>query len=894
MGERPPTDSLALTLFERHLKQALRLFDDSERLGQESPLANPYMLGAALRDLPRPVSARDRGAALRELIRAAAAGLWGGTLPTSRAELLEAIARVRRTPETPQYAYVVLDLRCFHSFIAPLRTSDIWEQDHLLPGSKSQHYREFDAAIKLLAPLLIDSLRPALRPELIAPPQTVYGYERQLDLLVAGLGEGRTVTLSGPGGVGKTSLAAAALARLGPRPSFWYTLRPGFNDGAGSLLFALGAFLHQLGAANLWQYLAVAGGVIGDLNLAAGLLRQDLATLGGQGVILCFDDLEHLAAAAASPGGSAQGQLLDLIDGLRGSASLLLISQRPLLAGDIQVELGGLDRAETERFLRDAGRSPSPVESAELHAYTGGNLLLLTLMLAARTGEEDAPVSGSNTAPALLPAFQRLWRRLTAEERAGLQRLSVYRTFAPEELLAPALVEGLARLRLIQRDGFGGVALVPALAPLVHDELAPALRERLHREAALVRLERAEHTLAAHHFVAGEQHNEAVQSWFPQRRHAVARGEADAARTIFAAVDPARLDKAERKALDLIRAELHQLAGAGAEGLRELEQVDWLDESEASARLWMLRGELEAALGYPDRALASYAEGLHVGTRLLGQLSALHLRRAELFRKQRDLAQSWEAIERAEFELEILRGSVRGAEGVYEQALEAYRRALALADRLDDDALRARAELGFATVYGRRQQSAAAVAHAQAAMAIYERLGDRVSLEQMRSNLAAIYVDARQFREALAVGEPAYRFFIAVRNPYFVAVTGANLAEAAFETGDLAGAERFAVEVLAQEARFAAPYARFTLGRIASARGDHNGAAREFGAAMAQAEENDDPFMAAYARRSLGQARRAAGDHQGARDDLAAALATFRELGIAGEIAATEALLRDA
>lgn len=890
MGERPQAEGLALTLFERHVKQALRLFHEPERLGQESPLANPYMLSAALRDLPRPVAARERGAALCRLIRSAAARLWGGPPPASRAELLEAIAQARREPETPRYAYVVLELRSFHSHITPNKTSDIWEQDHLLPGSKSQHYRDFDAAIKALAPHLLESLRPALRPERVSPPQTIYGYQREHDLVVAGLAEGRTVKLSGPGGAGKTSLAAAAVARLGDRPLFWYTVRPGFNDGISSLLFALGAFLHEQGASNLWQYLAVAGGVISDLHLAAGLLRQDVASLAGRGVIFCFDDLEHLTAAAAAPGASPHGQLLDLIDGLRGSAAMLLISQRPLLPADLHVELAGLDRAETERFLRDTGRPIAPAEAAELYAYTGGNLLLLTLMLAARP-DDGAALLVDGATPSLLPAFQRLWRRLTADERAALQRLAVFRGFAPEEVVAPALVESLARLRLLQRDGLGGVALPPALAPLVYDELGPELRERLHREAAVVRLERAEFTAAAHHFVAGGQADQAVQIWFPQRQYALARGEADAARAIFGALDPARLGGPERKALDLIKGELHKLAGDSAAGLREIAGAEWLDDSEASARLWMLRGDLEDALGYPDQALSSYAEGLQVGTRLLGQLAALNLRRGALFRRQRELRKSWEAIHRAEFELEILRGLVRGSEGAYEDALRAYGRALALADRLDDDALRAQAERGHATIYGPRQQVEAAVRHGMAAMAIYERMGDRVNLEQMRSNLAAVYVDARRFAEALAIGAPAYSFFVAVQNPYYAAVTGANLAEAAFEVGDMGGAERYASEVLALDSRFAAPYARFTLGRIAMARDDAAGAAREFVEAMRQAEQNGDPFMVAYARRALGQARLAAGSRDEGSADLAAALAIFRELGIAGEVAATEGLM---
>src|SRR3954469_10515409 len=101
--------SISLTPFERHVKQALRLFDNSERLGRESPLASPYFLGRALRDLPRPVTVSARGDVLRAEIRTAAARLWRGSLPTSRDQMLEAIADARRDPDDPRYSYVVLE-----------------------------------------------------------------------------------------------------------------------------------------------------------------------------------------------------------------------------------------------------------------------------------------------------------------------------------------------------------------------------------------------------------------------------------------------------------------------------------------------------------------------------------------------------------------------------------------------------------------------------------------------------------------------------------------------------------------------------------------------------------------------------------------------------------------
>jgi tetratricopeptide (TPR) repeat protein len=734
-----------------------------------------------------------------------------------------------------------------------------------------------------------------LRAERPRPPAALYGYDKQLALLSDALARGRSVALSGPGGVGKTSLGAAAAALLGEHPIFWYTLRPGLNDGANSLLFALGAFLHQQGAPNLWQYLVSTNGVVGDLNLAAGLLRQDLAILDACPPILCFDDLELLSAGNLALLTPAHAQLIDLIEGLRGATPLLLISQRPLPECDLQLELAGLRVADVEQLWRAAGHTPSSQETRRLYDYTAGNPRLITLILALHDAAEDVVTSldSDDTAKSLLPAFQRLWRRLTPEERRALQRLSVYQSFAPESLLLPETLDALVGLRLVERDGEGGVALMPAFSTIIHDELWLELREKLHGEAAIVRLERGEYTAAAYHFAHSNQESRAVQVWFPQRQHAIARGEADAARPIFSNISRQRLDRQERKALDVIRAELRQMAGQREEALRELEQADWSDQSEATSRLWMLRGEMQEALGYPDRALESYADGLQVTARLLGQLAALRLRRGLLFQHRRDHRSSWQEIYRAEFELEVMRGLMREEEGAYQEALESYQRCRALAEQLDDDSLRAQAERWIAALYGRRQQLEEAVEHGTQAIAIYERLGDRVSLEKMRSNMAFIYVQTRQFREALEVGAPAYAFFTAVRDPYFAGHTGTNLAEASFELGDLASAAHYAGEVLSLGHRSTVPYARFTLGQIDLARGDAPGAIHNFTDSMQIAQNNDDPYLVAYAMRSLGEAYMVAANFDAAEQHVQGALTLFRQLDISGEIATTERLLAD-
>lgn len=282
---------------------------------------------------------------------------------------------------------------------------------------------------------------------------------------------------------------------------------------------------------------------------------------------------------------------------------------------------------------------------------------------------------GNKAAHSLLPAFQRLWRRLSREERRALQTLAVYQGHAPEEVIPGPALDALAHLRLIERDGAGGLALLPALGSAIRDELSDEQLVERHRAAAVVRLERGEYTLAAQRLVQAGDEPQAVRLWFPQREHALARGDADMARHIFFGIERHRLSKDERKALDVIRTELRRYAGQNKEGLDDLEQADWSDVSEAGARLWMLRGEMEDALGYTNRAITSYSEGIRVTAQLIGQLTALHQRSGLLWLRRRDLDRSWQSVYRAEFDLELLRGMLRDEEGDYDAALSAYQRA---------------------------------------------------------------------------------------------------------------------------------------------------------------------------------------------------------------------------
>ncbi|NOK60971.1 MAG: hypothetical protein GFH27_549289n47 [Chloroflexi bacterium AL-W] len=887
--------NITLNPFEKRLKQALRLYHKPERLGTESLLANTYFLSHTLRDLPRPITPRTLGKALRDEIHAAAVQLWGGPLPRDRNELETLLTEVRQEPESPRYAYIVLELRCFKRYFHLHHTSDIWEQSHLLPGSRSQHYREFDLAVRYLATVLLERVQPTVHLEQPISPDVLIGYDTECEQAEQALSRGETVALVGTGGVGKTSMGAALVQRFDGVPVFWYTLRPDLNDNINSLLVALGSFLRHLGVLHLWQYLIAVEGKVHDLNIALGLLHQDLTSLKTR-PLLCFDELEYLHAAELEPLPPQRAQIRELLESIPATVPMLLIGQRVVLEVDQLIELTGLSAAQIQQFFwHIADYRLSTGDADQLYTFTGGNPRLLSLCLALCSGGEPITqiLATLDTAPGWLPIFDRLWRRLTTAERRLLQRLAIFRSATPQSVWDQTPLAALTALRLVEHDMAGGVLLLPVLRQAIYQDMSVELRQKLHQEAVAVRLDGGEYTAAAYHLWQGGQPKQAVQVWFPQRTLEITRGHTNAALVVFEGISRNDLGQPERKALDLIRGELRQLVGQLRQGLNELEALDWQGESEVSAQVLMLRGEFQAALGYPDAAIKSYAEGIQAIVRLQNQLVRFRSRQGRLYLHQRELTQSWQGAYRAEYDLRMLRGYLLEEEGCYDKAQQSFEEALKLAKQLQDDAGLAEAERNLAALAGRQQHLDSAIEHAERAMVIYERMGDRVNLEKARSNLSFSYVQAGQFQEAIDVGIEAYTFFRLIREPYFATVTAANIAEAAYGLNDLTKAEQYANEVLSLQEPHTYPYAHFTLGQVKQARRLWQDAYTHFEESRRAAQQNEDVYLMAYALRALGVVAAQMENLPDAQVQLAAALKLFQQMGIDSEIHETEQIIAD-
>ena len=888
--------SSATAAFDKQLKRALKLYNKPAKLGEESPLATPYFLARAMPPDVGVITARDRGEILAKEIYRAADTLWHGALPRTREEVAVAILQIRQGAKDSRYAYLLLELRCFRKFIYVRRTADIWEDDRFFPGSRSDHYRDYDAAVHQLGLALLDRLQPTLRLESPPQPTHLIGYQTHLQHALDIVSDNQTVTISGAGGTGKTTLGAALVAAMPQKRAFWFTIRPQLNDSLSSILFCLSHFLHAAGASSLWQLLLADKESVNNFSVVMAMLRQDLAQLHSNRPLFCFDEVDRLDASASAHPVAAHAQIIEFLEELCQYAPVVMMCQRPVLPSALQLALDGLAVPQIDELLLQSQLVLSSAEVEQLYQHTGGNPRLLTLCTALLQRGESVTemLTALPQTPAVQPILYRLWARLASADRRLVQQLAVFRSPTPEDAWHGQQGEltRLCQSRIVMHDGQGGIFLIPAIHDLVYAEITIELREQLHLHAAEIRLIRGEYAAATYHFWQGRDANKAVQIWYTHRNRAIERGQANAVRPIFEGISSRELSKPERNALALIRAELRQLTGDYQEGLAALEAFDWANGSESVVRAARLRGEFLEALGYPDQALQSFEEGSQIAARLLNQLTNLRYGRSMLHIRRREMSQAWREARFAEYEVLTLRGILEDEMGQYADAHISFQNALTLATSLEDDSAQARAERNLANIYGRLQKLDEAVAHATNAIHIFERLGDRLNVEYMRQNLSFIYLQTKQFQQAIEAATKAYCFFDEVGNSYFCAGAAANLAEAYFELGDLANAQQYAQAALARAERQIEPYALYTLGQVKQARGELAEATATFVESVLKARTNDEPYMEAYAQRALGKVCLEQGDTVRGRQALTDALQLFERLRIPDEISETQDALQ--
>jgi hypothetical protein len=830
--------------FQRHLQEALEKFHQAAWLGDHSPLSAPYFLGQ------RPTgqaSAAQRGQTLQRVLRQANDTLLKQGSDEQDSGRLIKLTYLDSPPLTADGAAAELNL------------------------SRATYYRRREQAIQQLAAAFVRQVNPAVR--LDRPPRLdrLIGRDEVRESCRRALQQGRSVGLSGPAGIGKTTLGATlatsepySARRVDTRRVFWYTFIPGLNDQLGSVLFALGLFLWQQGAANLWAQLIAEPGRINP-TLLLGLLREDLQTLSDTPPLLCFDEVDLLRPAEVE----AHTQVVAFLGSLRGpeGCACLFIGQRPVIEVDEHYTLDGLTEAALQQYLVDAGIDLSPTDRQTLLIQTEGNPRLLDLVVALqRSGEPiDEVLQRLPASPSIEFLLNRIRQHLSADEQALLDRLAVFRRPAPADAFPAAVCVQLVERRLVQRDAQGGVLLQPALRAVLYDKLLPETRRSAHLAAAEIRAARAEYTTAAYHYLRAAEVRWAIWVWQAHRTEEINQGQGPVALTLFEHADARSLAEGDQDALTLISAELRKLVGQDPRA--DLRQHEWhspLYEAQAKR----LEGDLAELKGQIDAAIAAYQAGLNTIENLLAEQSLFDKNLGWTYFRQggASLDLAWQKACLARFEAERLQGDIQARRGQMAAAETHYAQALTLAQSFNHRDGEAKTHNHLATLLAKEGRLDDAREHRQHAIALFQQLGNQVHLAGAKLNMAfdhnligqqrAVMPPADEsvrpiFRQVVQAASEAQELFERLGQSLGRSIAAQNLAEAYLYLDDLPAAEQYAHQVIQSNAAHILPDGLRTLGEIKLMQGDLTAAEGYIRQSIAQAQANDDRYLEAYGLRTL-------------------------------------------
>jgi predicted ATPase len=723
-----------------------------------------------------------------------------------------------------------------------------------------------------------------------APLTPLAGRQVELQRIAQRLGDTgcRLVTLTGPGGVGKTRLALEAA---------WLVLR----DPALRTRFTDGCCLVELAEVRTAEQLAgaLAAALPLDFDPARELVGQLIAALRTSRRLLVLDNLEHLTAEL--------GLIIRLLEGAPELAILATSQERLNLAGEWLVEVNGL---AVPMAATDAGAAGYPaieffVQSAQAQGTTivlANDLpavvaicqqlqgLPLGILLAAnatrsyncgqiaealRTSIDFVTVKLRNLPPrhrSLRAVFSYTWGLLTPIEQQLLQQLAVFvGTFAESAAMdvagaTPPLLATLADKSLVQRQ-----RLSPQ-NPELRYQLHPTIRQFANEEAAafpaLGQLVRNRH--CTFYCRALNEQNQRLR----------AAPTADALRQLRA--DWENMVAAWRWA-------------AATVNLSELE-----GSTPSLVALYLLHGPLlelrtllqETLRQVRPRAEEQGSEGQRAAQRVCAQL---HARSAQVENERGDYQAASEAAQAA---IELAQ-TARDAEGEAQGALE-WGRACFFQGRYEE----AHKHLGvaMATALSARSQPLLAAIHAvlganwlyrgdyqigrdhcEVALKLYEELGDQTNVVKLRYNMALVLFYSGEFIQARAVFADCLAYYQALDERRSAGLLLNNLGAVALQLGDYTQARHYFEEALAlKRASGDRPYESLilaNLGLLESYRADFQRATAACREALQISQELGERSLIAYAQTCFGQALTGLGWFAEAADLFLAALNLRQELG---------------
>jgi len=845
----PPTKS-----FQKEVEKALKHFYDPEWLGENSPLAAPYFLGEYLREQKiDPTWSDKRGEALQKLLRKTIS-----ELDTQNAKLLR-LYYLEGWSEQETYT------------------------EFLMSKATFQRYRK--KAISELGVRLNDRLKPALRTEVPRPQMGLLERNKLTTTCLHALKEGKSVGLTGPGGIGKTTLGQHIAAQT--QSAFWFTFRVGLNDNFSTLIFALGSFLAGQGASTLWSQLIADKGHL-EMKKALGLVRYDLSKPASKRPVLCFDEVDLLRPAELE----GHATLLAFLESLKGLAPLLFIGQQLPLEVKEHHHLSHLSLNSIETMLKRAKIKLSTDDRERIQTCTQGNPRLLELFIGLhRAGEHiEQLLAELRTVPSVEFLLKRMWLRLNEDQQKMLFSLAPFRRAAPREAWnqtgeQDALVE-LIRRRLVQEPHLGQMALLPAFRGVVHNWLSADNRKTVYLRAGMIRVERAEYTLAADHYLQAGEEEITFRLWHDHQEQEINLGQAGAALTLLEKISIEQLKKRDQERLALSRGNLLKITGQYEPSRQTLASMKW-ETPTLEAQAKRLEGDLADLKEELEDATNAYNAGLATIEKLLSEKAQFHKDLAWVAQKQDKLSHAWNEAMLADYEAQNLKGLIQEKRGYFAEAKAYYMKALELAQQANHKYGSAKTCNNLGRLLALQEEFESAEEYWNKSHRYFQSIGHMGNVASSRANQAMYLNLARQHQAAIPPAKEALEIFERLGEPWGRRVARLQLAEAYLGISDFDNAETTAQEIIEQEEGRGVYDAWWVLGEVQLAQGQHKEAVDSFGRVTGYAEQHNHPILKGYALRSLGKAYRVIGDNDAAQVAFERAIELFEQLAMQNEVEET-------
>ncbi|MEM7125683.1 MAG: hypothetical protein AAF702_05115 [Chloroflexota bacterium] len=859
--------------YQALIKETLQHFHEPQWLGENSFWAAPYLLGQWLQNSPNDPQddVSQRGQILQMLIKKA----------------INAITELDDKRPLP-WAHI-LELRYLSK--EKLKISDIHERLHT---SNAAEGRQHPKALDQMVVELFKLIKPSLRLEAPSNFTSLVGRQIELEQCQNELAQGRSPSLHGPSGIGKTSLGVKLAHQFAPAQFFWFTIRPGLNDHISSVVFALAYFLHQQGFRSSWMQLMADQSIVHEHTIS--LLRYDLEQLSSNQMLLCFDEIDLLRPSEVQ----AHTELVPFLASLKKIVPILFIGQKPFLESDASVPLQGLDFDAVQKMLLDGAIRLSHEQLLELHRHTQGNPRLLELYQARfhalkRSGDLVDAAMDLSDEPSVELLLRRIWHHLNKEEMHLLELAAVFQSPMPIEAWSSTNYQQAFRVlidwRLLQSSGQGSATMLPILQETILRLLDADEKRALDLEAAEVFARYQQFTMAGHHYMAAGIPSLTIHFLQDHLMMELDQGQAFAAEQILKAITSQQLESAkEKETLRILRAKVHHALGEHDRALEDIQKSVW-QVPFLKVQADHLKGDIFELRGESTRALDAYRTATETVEEWFAESSSLHRAVGYLYINEREFPLAELEVWRIRHDASNLEGSIRLSKGEVEQAESAYLDAIEYAERAEYQYGQANVSMNLGSIYGWRRDIKQAEKYLEKAIRFFETTGRTNKLAEALYNLAFARRLGSQFRDAIEPAQRSLELFTKIGRSLGRTYSMQILAEVYTGLDDFENAEHFAHQVIQDENINAYPDGLYVLGEIRLKQGNLEEAERLIRESHQIAEQNDDAILIGYTLRSLGKTLIAKREQEIGMEALTESIRIFREATMAAEAESTEQIL---